>query len=139
MQRPRRSNEVPGRQPHPSKSRKAGVTDRGEGSNDTPAGMVVAGLAGWAGLALGLLNVYPTLYPWGTVADKVIGIVVCVLITSIAARTAFLAARSELDWVLIGLVVLCIGLLAALFIPLGEALETNGPAARAAAEVVDQS
>jgi hypothetical protein len=76
-----------------------------------------AHVGGWAGLGLGLVNVYPTLFPWTSPADKGVGVLVCLLITAVVARMAVLAGRSQLDWPLVALVAVLI-LIAAVVIVL---------------------
>lgn len=74
------------------------------------------GVGGWVGLALGLINVYPTLFPWSTSVNKGVGILLCVLCTATVARSAVLFSRFELDWILVVLVGAIIVVLASLLL-----------------------
>jgi hypothetical protein len=85
------------------------VVEQPEEVQHSPSGRVrhpipAAHIGGWVGLGLGLVNVYPTLFPWVTAADKGVGVLVCLLVTAVVARTSVLAARSALDWPLVLLV-----------------------------------
>jgi hypothetical protein len=65
-------------------------------------------LAGSTGMCIALLNVYPTLYPWHSALDKLVGLAVCGLVAALGARVIHLANGAGLDP---GLVVLGIALL----------------------------
>ncbi|WP_433060396.1 hypothetical protein [Dactylosporangium sp. CS-033363] len=67
------------------------------------------------------------MFPWTSVADKGVGVLVCLLVTAVVARISVLAGRSTLDWPLVTLVAVLI-LIAAVVI----VVTTDHPAERAA-------
>jgi hypothetical protein len=88
---------------------------------------MVPGVAGWAGITMGLLNVYPVLYPWSTSADRLVGILICVLVSAVTVRAARLALRRALDPMLALVMVLLLITLALAAVPLTANASLLGP------------
>jgi len=59
---------------------------------------VAAAVAGWLGLTLGLVDVYPSLFPWQSETDRILGILICLLVAGLGARMAYLIGKNTLDW-----------------------------------------
>jgi hypothetical protein len=74
----------------------------------------VAAVTAWVGVALGLMNIYPMVYPWTTAADKILGFTACLVVSALGVRMAHLAGSARLDLVLAVLVVMSVLLIAAL-------------------------
>ena len=88
----------------------------------------------WCGLALGLINIYATLYPWTTLSDRAVGVLLCVLVAAIGARITVLALRVQLDWLLVALFSLLVAALAvALTLTTGNAPPSQPSDSRASA------
>jgi hypothetical protein len=81
----------------------------------------IISVGGWIGLAIGLINIYPTLLPWYTPLDKAAGIAGCALVTAIAARASVLFSRFQLDWILVALVAALVLMLIIAILALAEA------------------
>lgn len=84
-------------------------------------------MAGTAGFLLGLLNVYPTLYPWVSTADKIFGILVCALLSAVGARATHLSGRGHLDALLAALILLLLAVIALAAIPLTAGATIGSP------------
>ena len=73
--------------------------------DNTTVRTTVATVAAWSGVALGLVDVYPSLFPWRTSSDQVLGVVICVLIAALGARLSQLSTKNRLDLLIVFIIV----------------------------------
>jgi hypothetical protein len=52
---------------------------------------------GWLGLSLGLLNIYPSLFPWKAAGDRLTGVAICLLLAALGLRVGHLVSTHEMD------------------------------------------
>jgi hypothetical protein len=74
-------------------------------------------VGGWIGVTVGLLNVYPTLYPWISTVDKALGILICVLISAVGARVVHASGEGTCDLILTILILALLLIIAFAAIP----------------------